>query len=60
MEILACERCHRIIDTYKRTNMLMPLSHHKYMLAGRQCICGHTVFVRRWTHEYVLKEKDNG
>ena len=57
MELLACAKCHSIVDVYKRMRSLIALPHHQYIVIGRKCpACGHAYFVRRWSHEYVLKE----
>jgi hypothetical protein len=59
MEILACEQCNRIVCLYERSDRLMPLPEHKYMVAGQRCSrCSHQVFVRRWTFEYELREQN--
>lgn len=57
MELLACEKCHAIVAPYERSDTIQPLPHKNYAILGRHCpSCGHSYFVRRWSHEYVLKE----
>jgi hypothetical protein len=58
MEVLACARCDLIVDKFTRSRTIRALPHHEYTIVGMLCPhCSNFSFVRRFTNEYILKEK---